>query len=178
MKIRVDDIKDKEIRLAAEESLNNYPALLELSSARECEFLSPINVELVVLREYDHIRVNGRVETTVRLSCSRCLAEFDANVKSLFTLFYNKTSGLPLEEEQELTETDLDSASYEGDYIDFTAEISEQVLMEIPFKPLCKEDCSGLCSNCGADLNTVDCGCSHTETNLKFAALKNFKVIK
>jgi uncharacterized protein len=178
LKIRVDEIKDKEIRLVAEEPLNNYPALLEVSSARECEFLSPINVELVVFREFDHIRVNGRVETTVRLSCSRCLAEFDANVKSLFTLFYNKTSGLPLEEEQELTETDLDSASYEGDYIDFTAEISEQVLMEIPFKPLCKEDCSGLCSNCGADLNTVDCGCSHTETNLKFAALKNFKVIK
>jgi uncharacterized protein len=178
LKIRVDEIKDEEIRLVAEEPLNNYPALLELSSARECEFLSPINVELVVFREFDHIRVNGRVETTVRLSCSRCLAEFDANVKSLFTLFYNKTSGLPLEEEQELTETDLDSASYEGDYIDFTAEISEQVLMEIPFKPLCKEDCSGLCSNCGADLNTVDCGCSHTETNLKFAALKNFKVIK
>jgi uncharacterized protein len=178
LKIRVDEIKDKEIRLVAEEPLNNYPALLELSSARECEFLSPINIELVVFREFDHIRVNGRVETTVRLSCSRCLAEFDANVKSLFTLFYNKTSGLPLEEEQELTETDLDSASYEGDYIDFTAEISEQVLMEIPFKPLCKEDCSGLCSNCGADLNTVDCGCSHTETNLKFAALKNFKVIK
>jgi uncharacterized protein len=178
LKIRVDEIKDEEIRLVAEEPLNNYPVLLELSSARECEFLSPINVELVVFREFDHIRVNGRVETTVRLSCSRCLAEFDANVKSLFTLFYNKTSGLPLEEEQELTETDLDSASYEGDYIDFTAEISEQVLMEIPFKPLCKEDCSGLCSNCGADLNTVDCGCSHTETNLKFAALKNFKVIK
>jgi uncharacterized protein len=118
------------------------------------------------------------VETTVRLSCSRCLVEFDANVKSVFTLFYNKTSGLPLGEEQELTENDLISASYEGDYIDFTAEISEHVLMEIPFKPLCNEDCLGLCSNCGADLNSVNCGCNRTETNLKFAALKNFKVIK
>jgi uncharacterized protein len=178
LKIRVDEIKDKEIRLVAEESLNDYPALMELSNARECEFLAPINVELIVFREYDHIRVNGQVETVVRLSCSRCLVEFDANVKSLFTLFYNKTSGLPLGEEQELTGNDLVSASYEGDYIDFTAEIAEQVLMEIPFKPLCKEDCLGLCSNCGADLNSVDCGCNRTETNLKFAALKNFKVIK
>jgi uncharacterized protein len=178
LKIRVDEIKDKEIKLVAEEPFTDFPALVALSTAGECEFLAPITTELVVLREFDHIRVNGQVETTVHLSCSRCLAEFDTNVKSVFALYYSKTSGLPLGEEQELTENDLVSASYEGDYIDFTAEIAEQVLMEIPFKPLCKEDCSGLCSNCGADLNTVTCSCGQTETNLKFAALKNFKVIK
>jgi uncharacterized protein len=178
LKIRVEEIKDREIRLVAEESLENYPVLMDLSRARECEFLAPIKIELAAFMEFDHIRVNGQVETVVRLSCSRCLTEYETNIVAPFTLFYNKISGVSLEDDLELTETDLVSVSYEGDYIDFTAEITEQIIMEIPLKPLCKEDCLGLCSNCGADLNSVDCGCNRTETGLKFAALKKFKVIK
>lgn len=178
MKVKVEEIKEKEIRLVAEESGDDYPALMALVRSGECEFLTPIKIDLAAFREYDHIRVNGHVETTVRLHCSRCLAEFETNIKSLFTLFYNKTSGTSLDEERELTEEDLVSASYEGEYIDFTTEIAAQVMMEIPFKPLCKEECRGLCSMCGADLNAGDCGCNRTEPNPKFAALKNFKVIK
>ncbi len=178
MRIRVEEITDREIRLFSEESLGNYPVLVDLSKARECEFIAPIKIELTAFREYDHIRVNGQVETEVRLTCSRCLAEYETAVNSSFTLFYNKASGVPLEEELQLTGDDLDSASYDGDYIDFTAEITEHVLMEVPLKPLCKEDCLGLCSNCGADLNSVDCSCNRTETGLKFSALRNFKVIK
>lgn len=178
MKVKVEEIKEKEIRLIAEESSDDYPALMALTSSGECEFLSPIKIDLAAFREYDHIRVNGHVETNVRLHCSRCLAEYETNITSAFSLFYNKTSGASLDEERELTEEDLLSASYEGDYIDFTAEIAEQILMEIPFKPLCKEECRGLCSMCGADLNVGDCGCNRTEPSLKFSALKNFKVIK
>jgi uncharacterized protein len=71
---------------------------------------------------------------------------------------------------------DLLSSSYSGDEIDLTHEIEEQIAMEIPLKPLCNEECKGLCHECGADLNTSTCSCSKEPVSLTFSALKNFKV--
>jgi uncharacterized protein len=80
------------------------------------------------------------------------------------------------EEEVELAEQDLVSAVFSGDEIDLLPEIGEQVALAVPLKPLCSEQCKGLCPLCGADLNTAECGCSREPVNLKFAALKDFKV--
>jgi uncharacterized protein len=77
-----------------------------------------------------------------------------------------------------LTDEDLVSATYEGDEIDFTMEISEQILTEIPFKPLCNEECRGLCPDCGSDLNETGCGCKDASFSIKFGALKNLNVEK
>lgn len=176
MKIRVDELKDKTVELSAEEPLGGYSNLVALHDAGECIFPSPLRVRLTVAREYDHIRVNGRVETTLLLNCARCLNEFGMGVDSPFTIFYMRAAGLPLDEDVELAEEDMISATYEGDEIDFTTEIAEQILLSIPFKPLCKEDCRGLCPSCGADLNITQCACSQNHVNLKFAALKNLKI--
>jgi uncharacterized protein len=51
-------------------------------------------------------------------------------------------------------------------------------MMEIPLKPLCKEECLGLCNKCGADLNKGDCGCDRSDINFKMSVLKSFKVNK
>jgi uncharacterized protein len=83
-----------------------------------------------------------------------------------------------VEEEVALAEEDLVSVSYQGDTIDFTNEVQEQVLMEIPLKPLCSEGCKGLCSNCGADLNTGECCCARSGAGFTFSALKDFTVKK
>lgn len=178
VKVRVDEIRDKVLDLSAVEEVTDYPPLAALQESGECAFLGPLRLHLAVVREYDHIRAEGRVETRVRLVCSRCLAEYEAAVDSPFTIFYMRSAGVPQDEEVELAEQDLISVTFEGDEIDFTDEIAEQVLVEIPFKPLCKEECKGLCPNCGTDLNTAECGCSSQQANLKFSALKNLKVNK
>jgi len=87
-----------------------------------------------------------------------------------------RDEGLDQDEDVELAEEDLISATYEGDEIDFTKEITEQVILAIPFKPLCSEDCKGLCIKCGAELNLAKCECSQDNMNLKFNALNNIKV--
>lgn len=176
MKIRVDEIKEKPRLIKEDEPISNYSELVALQDEGSCTFLGPLAISLEVNREYDHIRVEGRVSTAVKLTCSRCLVEFELPVDSLFTIFYSKSSGEVLDEEVELADHDLISLSYEGDEIDFTHGISEQVIMDIPYKPLCGEECKGLCPSCGADLNTVECTCKHGEINLKFSALKDFKV--
>lgn len=176
MKIRIDELKDKTVELSAEEPIRDFPTLLALQDAGECVFLSPLQVHLYVAREYDHIRVSGGVETTLRLICSRCLAEFQIDINSPFTIFYLRAAGLPLDEDMELTDEDLISATYEGDEIDFTSEIAEQILLAIPFKPLCSEDCRGLCAVCGNDLNTAECACGQHHVNFKLSALKDLKI--
>jgi uncharacterized protein len=178
VKIRIDDLKDKTVELVDEEPVAGYPSLIAMEAAGECSFLAPLRISLAIAREYDHVRVNGRVETELRLNCSRCLAEYRTAIDSPFTIFYLRATGTDQDEEVELAEEDMISATYAGDEIDFTVEIAEQIVMAIPFKPLCREDCRGLCPTCGADLNNADCSCSRQEINVKFSALKDFKVEK
>jgi len=176
LKIRIDDLKNKTVEISDEESLEGYPTLLALQEAKECFFLDPLQIHLTIAREFDHIRVNGRVETSLRLDCARCLVKFQLDINSPFTIFYMRAKGLPLDEEVELAENDLISATYEGDEIDFTSEIAEQIILGIPYKPLCREDCRGLCPKCGAELNLAECSCGQNDSNLKFSALKDLKI--
>ncbi|HEY6839070.1 MAG TPA: DUF177 domain-containing protein [Geobacteraceae bacterium] len=178
MKIHVTDIKEKPLQRVTEEAVEEFPSLVEMKEAAECDFLAPVRLEVTITREYDHIRVQGQVGTAVRLSCSRCLADYETDISSAFTIFYTPTSGELLDEEIELTEEDLVSAGYEGDEIDLAPVVAEQIIMAIPLKPLCKEECLGLCSNCGADLNVAPCECERAAVNLKFSALQNLKIEK
>jgi len=176
LKIRIDDLKDKTVELSSEEPLPLYSTLLTLEEAGECHFTAPLQVHLTVVREYDHIRVSGKVATSLFLNCSRCLNGFQMDIGSPFTIFYIKDEGLGQDEDVELAEEDLITATYEGDEIDFTNEITEQVVLAIPIKPLCNEDCKGLCPDCGSDLNEAECACNRDNINLKFNALKDFVV--
>lgn len=178
MKIRVEGLSDTPLHLTAGEPVSDFPALAKLDEDGECRFLCPLHLEFTIAREFDHIRAHGRVDTKVRFTCSRCLAEYDTELRTEFTIFYSKTSRIPVEEEVALSEEDLVSVSYEGDTIDFTNEVAEQVLMEIPLKPLCSEGCRGLCSTCGTDLNTGECECSRSGAGFTFSALKDFTVKK
>lgn len=176
MKIRVEGLSDTPVVLSDRVKATDFPALAGLEEGGECRFLEPLDLHFSVQKEYDHVRVHGRVSTKVGLACSRCLAEYDAELLATFTIFYSKASKMPVEEEVSLSEGDLIAASYDGEYIDFTSEIEEQVLLEIPFKPLCREDCKGLCVKCGADLNAGECGCDRSGTGFTFSELKNFTV--
>ena len=178
MKIEIDKVKKKQLDLAEVEPASHFPALVEMEKAGECTFTAPVSTQVSALWEYDHVRAAGKVESTVRLTCSRCLAEYDFPVSSEFTIFYTEGKGEELDEEVELSDEELISASYVGDEIDMDPEIAEQVMLEIPYKPLCKESCKGLCPECGADLNAGECGCDRGGINLKMAALKKIKIEK
>ncbi|MBT0665792.1 DUF177 domain-containing protein [Geobacter pelophilus] len=177
MIIRVNDITDKVRRITAVEEIAEHPVLKALQDDGECTFRSPLSLEFSIVREYDHIRVEGVVSVNVTLACSRCLAAYETGLKSEFTIFYSKSKDrFTPDEEVELGEKELVSAYYEGDEIDVAPEIADHVLIELPLKPLCTTSCQGLCSTCGADLNTTTCRCSETSTGFAFSALKNFKV--
>ena len=177
MKIRVIDITEKEKLLESADDVSLYPTLLAAQVAGDCAFTSPLAVSLRLVREYGHIRLNGRIAVSVGLSCSRCLAEFSKDLVSTFTIYYTQSTESSAEEDEvELGESDLIAAYYSGDEIDFRDEIAQQVLLEIPYKPLCSEGCKGLCPTCGVDMNSVACNCNGTLNSIAFSPLQGFKV--
>jgi len=178
MKISVDHIQEKALIIQIDEPVDTFPVLSEMQADGTCAFSGQVRGQVSAMREYDHVRVAGTVTVPVTLTCSRCLASYETPIGSNFTIFFRKGApGVETDEEEvELNEQDLVSATYSGDEIDLTHEIEEQISMEVPFKPLCRETCKGLCPACGKDLNQGECSCGRDEVNLKFSALKNFKV--
>ena len=72
----------------------------------------------------------------------------------------------------------VDEESYEGKEIDLKPAVREQVLLQIPGSPLCREDCKGLCPKCGKDLNEGDCGCDRAVLDPRWAVLKGLQLEK
>lgn len=178
MKIVIEKVKRKQVDLDAEEPASHYPSLTQMERDGDCTFTAPVRSRLTAAWEYDHVRASGSVQTAVRLSCSRYLGEYELPIDSEFTIFYTEGGGDEPEEEVELSDMALISATYQGEEIDVDLEIAEQVMLEVPFKPLCSEACRGLCPECGQDLNAGECGCDRGGINMKMVALKKIKIEK
>ena len=178
MKIVVDHIKDAPLALHIDETVETFPLLAGMQDDKSCTITGNVQGDLTVTREFDNVRVTGRLTAPLALSCSRCLADYTSFIDTNFTIFFRKETAVTVsdEDELELGEMDLLSSTYSGDEIDLTHEIEEQIAMEIPLKPLCSDSCKGLCHECGTDLNTSSCSCSKKTVSLAFSALKDFKV--
>jgi len=176
--VRLEDIRQKTAEISEVLPGAMFPVLSEMIHSGEVILTSPVGVEITAAHEFDHVRVSGRVDAGIRLTCSRCLAEYEDRINSAFVLFYRKGQAAETaqDEEIELSETDLVSVTYQGDEIDLIPEVDEQLVMELPLKPLCGDQCRGLCSSCGSDLNLVDCGCHRAASSLTFSALKDLKI--
>ncbi len=72
----------------------------------------------------------------------------------------------------------VDEEAYDGKQIDLSPAVREQILLQIPSSPLCREDCKGLCPRCGKDLNEGDCGCDKTVMDPRWSALKGIQLEK
>jgi uncharacterized protein len=119
--------------------------------------------------------VEGRINGEVEAECTRCLKsvthEIDIPLKAVFVTEENYTS----EKEAVLRNEDLDVSIYDGEKIDLTDLVREQILLNLPTQILCREDCKGLCQQCGANLNEVNCSCEENEIDPRWSALKNLK---
>ncbi|MDD2852949.1 MAG: DUF177 domain-containing protein [Desulfuromonadaceae bacterium] len=178
MKVTVEHIKDTPFVLHLDEAVDSFPLLAGMQNDNGCCITGRITGDIFATREFNTIRVAGRLVAPLELSCSRCLAEYVSSIDTSFTIFFRKeTTGVSCDEDEiELGEMDLISSVYSGDEIDLTHEVEEQIAMEIPLKPLCSESCKGLCHVCGIDLNSSSCACGEQPTSLAFGALKNFKI--
>lgn len=176
-KLRVEEVRKKSREIGFSEPVADFSILQELEGNGLCRFTAPVSGLLSASAEFDHVRVEGDVGTRVLLQCARCLAEFETDISARYTVYYSRArEGEFSDPEIELAENDLLSAYFTGDEIDVTPELAEQLLMEIPIRPLCDERCKGLCPHCGTDLNQQSCGCPASGPFGAFAQLNDFTV--
>lgn len=133
------------------------------------ELGEPVQVDLRVTALDERVRVEGAIKTGLVLTCSRCACRFSWDTDKAFALeYWPDTTD---EGEIELDYEDLDVGFYLGDKFDLSEVILEQMLIDIPMNPLCKENCRGLCESCGADLNYEECTCGEDKVDSRFEAL-------
>ncbi|WP_305043915.1 YceD family protein [Geoalkalibacter sp.] len=181
MRFYVEKLKEKDVVLEFSEAVENFPALNALTQSGECRFSGPVSGTLRAYLANSFVEVEGQVAARVVQACSRCLKDIEAPLRASFALTFS--SGLPPIEggedsEVELSAEDMGLIPFEGDEIDLRDAVQEQVIMELPVRPLCDESCRGLCAQCGANRNETECGCGAPVFNNKFAALKGFKAQK
>lgn len=135
MKIAIKDILPEGIEVAGQIA----PELIGLTPQDEGYFIAPLDVQARVTRVKDTALAKTRVHGLYRSACGRCLAvvERDWNGNFLFDFVVDKQT--------EAVELDED--------------VRQEVLLNLPPRVLCKEDCKGICPNCGADLNNEQCKC-------------------
>jgi uncharacterized protein len=180
MEIRLEQIEEEGLTFEFETSVDTFPVLAEMDANGECEFTAPLRTSLKALRIGEMVEINGDVETSVRLPCSRCLQPFERLLKSNFALTYMQQTADVMEDnepqEVELSAEDMGIVYFQGEKINLKDAIQEQVVMEFPLRQLCKPDCKGLCPKCGADMNEDPCDCRQRPSTEKFAALKKWSV--
>jgi uncharacterized protein len=180
MLIHIDQLMDTELRLEFEEKPESFPVLAEMIKKKEFDFSAPVKTRLRVFRVGDFIEAEGVFETTIQQVCGRCLKEFETQLASEIALTYTPENLRNREDlsrdEIELSPEDAGLITFSGDRIDLREGIQEQVVMALSVRPLCREDCKGLCAQCGANLNKGDCGCDQSPPSTQFSALKKLKL--
>lgn len=173
MKILVDDIPETGLALDLSEDGGNIEALA--TGKLDFSLISPVSAHLNLTKADRNVYVAGDIKTRIRANCSRCLKEFEHDVRADFSVFY--VSGKEEGREIELKAADMDVQYFEGPELDTNEILLAQLSLEMPMQELCREDCLGLCPRCGSDLNLGTCKCSsETKVDPRFAKLRDFKV--
>ena len=149
----------------------------QLGRDPDYRIVAPVSLAFDVFKDKQHYRLVGRVSTTLELNCSRCLEPFTWPVDAEFDLRYhpqsdNIGSG---DAEQEIEDDDLTTAFYENDQIDLGHLMREQFNLSLPMKPLCSDQCRGLCAVCGTNLNKATCDCKRDWDDPRLAALRELR---
>jgi len=107
------------------------------------------------------------VHYTATFSCVRCLKHFTtACDTSLILTYIEGADPGKATDNVDLAKTDIDKTYYKGAFIDLMIGIREAIMLSFPIAPLCKEDCAGLCPNCGINRNSKSCDCVVEESGL------------
>jgi uncharacterized protein len=121
------------------------------------------------------VLVRGKVNGEVKLTCARCLEDFNVEIDEKVDIELRPLLDLDnTAQERELGSDDLDVEFFRGDALDVGHLAVEQISLAIPMKPLCREDCGGICPDCGADRTMGACGCQPV-TDPRWNALKDLK---
>ena len=109
--------------------------------APQVHYSQPIKIKAHVEKDKDILKVDCKIEGSIKQICSRCLYEFDSSIDKRVNLIHKLGNEHTVE---------LDS------------DIKDTIMLDYPIRILCKEDCKGLCAECGENLNEGTCSCKRS----------------
>lgn len=155
-------------------SLQTEPSQLLLGDA----FTSPVSVNIKLDKSSTQIYLKTEISLNGNFTCDRCLIDFTSNILTSADIVYmfeaRSLKSDPL--------NDIQILSPDTNYIDISEDVRQYILLAIPIKILCSENCRGLCPSCGIDLNQSQCKCQNDTYDPRWEALsriiKNEKIKK
>lgn len=155
------------------DALTREIAPAELANEDDYKVLGPVAFAAQVTRAKERVTIAGTAKTTLELNCSRCLDGYQVPVEAAFDLRYLPVGEAPVVgDEVEVADEDINTAYYRDGQIDLAELVHEQLYLALPMKPLCRDECLGLCAVCGANRNTAPCACEHKWIDPRLAGLK------
>ena len=134
--------------------------------------VAPVHLDFVIQKDKEKFRLIGAAQTELELTCSRCLEPFRMPVDAAFDLRFLPSAEMARDHEREVRDEDLDTSYYRDDQIDLNELLREQIYLALPMKPLCRDDCQGLCPQCGTNWNAGTCACTTEWEDPRLAVLK------
>ena len=162
MKITVSDIPEEGLEIEEKEEITSESVPL----------VAPVEISLSIHKEGSEVFLHGLIRGVAEQQCSRCLKSFTMTIESPVDVVYAPAEEVAREEAHQLRDEELETGFYREDSLDIDEIAREQLLLNIPMKPLCSPDCKGICPRCGIDLNLNTCNCSVSEIDPRLAVLK------
>jgi uncharacterized protein len=164
---------------ATEPELISFDESLQLTGMQMADG-EPLLVRRALLkgrarRESDGVKLRARLEASVEIPCSRCLEPYRTEIDSDFRLILVPEAVEYGVGETEMSERESLLFYAENGRAELDAIAQEQIYLNLPLKPLCRQDCLGLCPTCGINRNRLKCGCRSEETDPRLAPLLELK---
>ncbi|MFM9277366.1 YceD family protein [Paenibacillus jiagnxiensis] len=149
------------------ESLNVEPLI---THRKDITSVSPLTADLAAVSEGEgRIDVSGTLAAELDTLCSRCLTPVHEHMNIPFSERFEQGQEQPDAEDE-----DMESIMIEGESFDTVPYCEESFLLHLPFAPLCRPDCKGLCPTCGQNWNEGSCSCNNERIDPRLAGLKDF----
>lgn len=170
MRIEVDRLKELGGGFSQSYEVGGLPL-----DDQDIRLAEPADVNGRVRRSGNDVELRGEVRTRVQVGCSRCLKPVELPIHAEFDERFVPAVSWRAEEQHELRAEDLNLAVFDGEAIELDDLVREEILLAVPARVLCREDCQGLCPLCGIDRNASSCRCGIADGDERWEQLKNLR---
>lgn len=186
MRVKVDAIRDKGLELVeplarplVEEALSAVLGLEVVESGTLSVRFEKVGTDVLVKASFD---------CALEVPCKRCAEAVALPLKGSFALALvpDAKLGAAVDDEGEddggslragtFALEDADQEPFDGRVIELDPIVREQLLLAVPVSVVCKDDCKGLCTVCGQNLNEAECGCDRHPVDVRLLKLKDIKL--
>jgi uncharacterized protein len=121
------------------------------------------------------IRLRGSYLGEFQVPCARCVDPVKIPLSSEFDLIFRPLGADADAPERSITAPETEIGYYQGDSLLLEDVLREQVLLSLPVRTLCKDDCKGLCPRCGKNRNLETCSCDEAPSDARWEALSGLR---